>query len=68
MKPTTMKHTYLMSIKDDDWRNLETIRTETQTTFAQLMREGVRYIVKQKLDGISQARKMSETLSHIRSV
>ena len=63
-----MKHQYLMSINDDDWNNLKVIRKITDTSFAQLMREGLRYIVKQRLDNISQRRKMSETLSHMDAV
>ena len=63
-----MKHNYLMSINDEDWTNLKTIRKITDTSFAQLMREGLRYIVKQRLDSISQRRKMKETLSHIDTV
>ena len=57
-----------MSINDEDWNNLKVIRKITDTSFAQLMREGLRYIVKQRLDNISQRRKMSETLSHMDAV
>ena len=60
-----LKHQYLMNINDDDWNNLQVIRRITDTTFATLMREGLRYVVKQKLENISQRRKMSETLSHM---
>jgi len=60
-----MKHQYLMNINDDDWTNLKTIRKITDTTFATLMREGLRYIVKQRLENISQRRKMSESLSNM---
>jgi hypothetical protein len=60
-----MKHSYLMNINDDDWNNLQVIRKITDTTFATLMREGLRYVVKQKLENISQRRKQTETLSHM---
>ena len=60
-----MKHNYLMSFHQDDWNDLQVIRKITDTTFATLMREGLRYVVKQKLENISQRRKMSETLSHM---
>ena len=63
-----MKHQYLMNINDDDWNNLQVIRRITDTTFATLMREGLRYVVKQKLENISQRRKMSETLSNMGNV
>ena len=63
-----MKRSYLMNINDDDWNNLQVIRKITDTTFATLMREGLRYVVKQKLETISQRRKMSETLSHLDAV
>ena len=54
-----------MNINDDDWNNLQVIRKITDTTFATLMREGLRYVVKQKLENISQRRKMSESLSNM---
>ena len=54
-----------MNINDDDWTNLKTIRKITDITFATLMREGLRYVVKQKLENISQRRKMSESLSNM---
>ena len=57
-----------MNINDDDWNNLQVIRRITDTTFATLMREGLRYVVKQKLENISQRRKMSETLSNMGNV
>ena len=57
-----------MNINDDDWTNLKTIRRITDTSFAQLMREGLRQIVKTRLENISQRRKMSETLSNMENV
>ena len=63
-----MKHQYLMNINDEDWTNLKVIRKITDTTFATLMREGLRYVVKQKLENISQRRKQTETLSHMGNV
>ena len=63
-----MKHQYLMNINDDDWTNLKTIRRITDTSFAQLMREGLRQIVKTRLENISQRRKMSETLSNMENI
>jgi len=57
-----------MNINDDDWTNLKTIRRITDISFATLMREGLRYVVKQKLENISQRRKMSETLSNMGNV
>ena len=60
-----LKHQYLMNINDEDWNNLQVIRKITDTTFATLMREGLRYVVKQKLENISQRRKQTETLSNM---
>ena len=54
-----------MNINDNDWTNLKTIRKITDTSFAQLMREGLRYVVKQKLETISQRRKQTESLSNM---
>ena len=63
-----MNHQYLMNINDDDWTNLKTIRRITDISFAQLMREGLRQIVKTRLENISQRRKMSETLSNMENI
>ena len=60
-----MKHQYLMNINETDWKNLEVIRKITDTSFAQLMREGLRRIVKNRLESISQRRKQTESLSHM---
>ena len=60
-----MKHQYLMNINETDWKNLEVIRKITDTSFAQLMREGLRHIVKNRLEGISQRRKQTESLSNM---
>jgi hypothetical protein len=57
-----------MNINDDDWTNLKTIRRITDISFAQLMREGLRQIVKTRLENISQRRKMSETLSNMENI
>jgi hypothetical protein len=54
-----------MNINDNDWTNLKTIRKITDISFAQLMREGLRYVVKQKLETISQRRKQTESLSNM---
>jgi len=58
-----MKHQYLMNINDNDWTNLKTIRKITDTPISQLMREGLRSIVKEQKEKISQRRKMRNTLS-----
>jgi len=60
-----MKHQYLMNINETDWKNLEVIRKITDTSFAQLMREGLRHIVKNRLESISQRRKQTESLSNM---
>ena len=63
-----LKHQYLMNISPDDWNNLEVIKNKLDTPFSQLMREGLRHIVKQKLETISQRRKTTESLSNIGSI
>ena len=54
-----------MNINEDDWNDLQMIRKLTDITFAQLMREGLRNIVKEKKEEISKTRRMRETLSHM---
>jgi 5-methylcytosine-specific restriction endonuclease McrBC regulatory subunit McrC len=63
-----MKHNYLMSFHQDDWNDLQVIRKITDTPVSQLLREGLRTIVKSKKEDISQRRKMRETLSHLDAV
>ena len=63
-----MKHYYLMSFHQDDWNDLQVIRKITDTPVSQLLREGLRNIVKSRKEDISQRRKMRETLSHMDAV
>ena len=63
-----MKHNYLMSFHQDDWNDLQVIRKITDTPVSQLLREGLRNIVKSRKKDISQRRKMRETLSHMDAV
>ena len=63
-----MKHNYLMSFHQDDWNDLQVIRKITDTPVSQLLREGLRNIVKSRKEDISQRRKMRETLSHMNAV
>lgn len=52
-----------MHINEDDWRDLEVIRQITDTPFSVLMREGLRNIVKEKKEKITEVRKMRNSLS-----
>ena len=63
-----MKHNYLISFHQDDWNDLQVIRKITDTPVSQLLREGLRNIVKSRKEDISQRRKMRETLSHMDAV
>ena len=63
-----MKHNYLMSFHQDDWNDLQVIRKITDTPVSQLLREGLRSIVKSRKEDISQRRKIRETLSHMGNV
>jgi len=56
-----------MSINQDDWNDLTMIRNITDMTFAQLMRQGVRSVIKEQKEHISQRRKTRETLCHMQS-
>ena len=62
-----MKHNYLMSIRQDDWEDLKMIRDITDMSFTQLMRQGVRSVIKEQKESISARRKMRETLCHMQS-
>ena len=57
---------YLMTINTTDWDNLSRIRRLTDTSYSQLMREGLRYIIKSKNEEISKRRRMTESLSGMR--
>jgi hypothetical protein len=63
-----MKHNYLMAIGKNDWDDIQRIKDLTDTPVSQLLREGLRNVVKVKKEAISQTRRMRETLSHIRPV
>ena len=56
-----------MSIRQDDWDDLVQIRKLTQMSFAQLMRQGLRSVIKEQKESISARRKMRETLCHMQS-
>ena len=58
-----MKHNYLVSFNQDEWQDLQVIRRVTDTPVSQLLREGLRYIVKNRKEDISQRRKQHESLS-----
>ena len=62
-----MKHNYLMSIRQDDWDDLVQIRKLTQMSFAQLMRQGLRSVIKEQKEGLTARRKMRETLCHMQN-
>ena len=57
-----------MSFNQDDWNDLQSIRKITDTPISQLMREGLRSIVKEQKEKISQTRKMRNTLSNMGNV
>ena len=63
-----MKHNYLMAIGKNDWDDIQRIKDLTDTPVSQLLREGLRNVVKVKKETISQTRRMRETLSHMRPV
>ena len=54
---------YLMTINTTDWDNLSRIRRLTDTSYSQLMREGLRHIIKSKNEELSKRRRMTESLS-----
>ena len=56
-----------MSIRQDDWEDLKMIRDITDMSFAQLMRQGVRSVIKEQKESISARRKMRETLCRMQS-
>lgn len=60
-----MKHNYLMSINEDDWNDLQMIKKLTDAPFSELMREGLRSIVKEKKEEISETKRMREKLSQM---
>ena len=61
-------HNYLMAFPTEDWNDLQTIKNKLDTPISQLLKEGLRLVVKNKKEYISQLRRQRETLSNMSSI
>ena len=61
-------HNYLTRINDDTWEDLQRIKELDNRTANSLINEGIRLVVADKLQKISQQKKMRNTLEDMVSV
>lgn len=58
-------HNYLTRINDDTWEDLQSIKELDNRTANSLINEGIRLVVADKLQKISQLKKQRNTLKNI---
>ena len=61
-------HNYLTRINDDTWMDLQRVRELDNRSANSLINEGVRLVIADKLQKISQMKKQRSTLSEIVSI
>ena len=61
-------HNYLTRINDDTWMDLQRVRELDNRSANSLINEGVRLVIADKLQKISQMKKQRKTLSEIVSI
>ena len=61
-------HNYLTRIDDDTWMDLQRVRELDNRSANSLINEGVRLVIADKLQKISQMKKQRNTLSEIVSI
>ena len=61
-------HNYLTRINDDTWMDLQRVRELDNRSANSLINEGVRLVIADKLQKISQMKKQRNTLSEIVSI
>ena len=61
-------HNYLTRINDDTWEDLQRVKELDNRTANSLINEGIRLVVADKLQKISQQKKMRNTLEDMVSV
>ena len=61
-------HQYLTRIKDEHWEDVQRVRTLDNRSANSIINEGIRLIIKQKLEELSTLRKNRTSLQNMVSV
>ena len=61
-------HNYLTRIKDEHWEDLQRVRTLDNRSANSIINEGIRLVVKKKLEELSTLRKNRTSLQNMVSV
>ena len=61
-------HNYLTRIKDEHWEDIQSVKTLDNCSANQIINQGIRLIVKQKLEELSTLRKNRTSLENMVSV
>ena len=58
-------HNYLTRIKDEHWEDIQRVKTLDNCSANSIINEGIRLVVKKKMEELSTLRKNRETLSNM---
>ena len=58
-------HNYLTRIKDEHWEDIQSVKTLDNCSANQIINQGIRLIVKQKLEELSTLRKNRTSLENM---
>ena len=58
-------HNYLTRIKDEPWEDIQSVKTLDNCSANQIINQGIRLIVKQKLEELSTLRKNRTSLQNM---
>ena len=61
-------HNYLIRVKDEHWEDIQRVMTLDNSSANQIINQGIRLIVKQKLEELSTLRKNRTSLQNMVSV
>ena len=61
-------HNYLTRIKDEHWEDLQRVRTLDNSSANSIINEGIRLVIKEKLQELSTLRKNRTSLQNMVSV
>jgi len=61
-------HNYLIRVKDEHWEDIQRVKTLDNSSANSIINEGIRLVVKKKLEELSTLRKNRTSLQNIVSV
>ena len=61
-------HNYLIRVKDEHWEDIQRVRTLDNRSANSIINEGIRLVIKQKLQELSTLRKNRTSLQNMVSV